>query len=485
MLILPLDRPLTRETFPWTTALLVLLNVLVFCVLQAGDGPAEARAEAFRSASGLAAQETEAYRRHLDETGGTLRGPRGGADLPEPLRDRLQARLADIDPRFQARLARGELLAPDETALWAGRRAEYEALAGRSTTWRFAQRSSDPSPLRMLTAAFLHGDLPHLLGNMLFLGLVGMLVEGVVGAWRTLLLYVLGALGAGMASLAWRWGEVGVGLGASGAVSAFMGAYCVLWGLRRVRFFYWFVVVFDYVRAPAIVLLPVWLAWEVYNLLANPDAGVGFDAHAGGLLTGAALALVVRYTGGTRTGFMDAPARAQEDEAAWNAAQAALGRMAPTEAEALLLPLAARRPERIDVQVALYRCARYAGTAARARERAAAVLALTAPDPAARAQQMEVVEDAARAGLLPEPPVLLAFAARLIEAAQPAAAARVLGTSAGEDPASARLWLRLALAREAAGDAAYRETLEILLARFPATPEAGKARFLLDAAASP
>ena len=59
------------------------------------------------------------------------------------------------------------------------------------------------------------------------------------------------------------------------AVAAIMGAYCVLWGLRRVRFFYWFVVVFDYVRAPAIVLLPV--------VAGNPDFLVWIDEETGPL----------------------------------------------------------------------------------------------------------------------------------------------------------------------------------------------------------
>ena len=37
MLLLPLHRPLTRATFPVVTALLILVNVLVYFGLQSGD----------------------------------------------------------------------------------------------------------------------------------------------------------------------------------------------------------------------------------------------------------------------------------------------------------------------------------------------------------------------------------------------------------------------------------------------------------------
>lgn len=61
MLLLPLHRPLTRATFPVVTALLVLINVLVFFGPQAGD---QARVQEVLTAyvpSRLAEIETPAY----------------------------------------------------------------------------------------------------------------------------------------------------------------------------------------------------------------------------------------------------------------------------------------------------------------------------------------------------------------------------------------------------------------------------------------
>jgi len=160
-----------------------------------------------------------------------------------------------------------------------------------------------------------------------------------------------------MFSLAWRWGDAGSALGASGAIAALMGAYCVLRGRRKVRFFWWFFVAFDYVKAPALVLLPFWLGWELVNLFLNKGAHVGFDAHAGGIVCGALLAL-----GWERRAFLDEDSiadAAADDRAALAKAQQHLGRLQIPAARALLEPIAARRPDDFDVRVALYRCARY------------------------------------------------------------------------------------------------------------------------------
>ncbi len=86
------------------------------------------------------------------------------------------------------------------------------------------------------------------------------------------------------------------GLGASGAVSALMGMYAVLYRLRRVRFFYQLFFYFNYVTAPALLLLPAWIANELLQHWLS-GRGVAYMAHLGGLLTGGslmALAMLLR-----------------------------------------------------------------------------------------------------------------------------------------------------------------------------------------------
>ncbi|MGH8080633.1 MAG: rhomboid family intramembrane serine protease, partial [Lysobacter sp.] len=262
MLILPLHRPFTRANFPFVTVLLALANVFVFLALQSGDRVGLQALREYYLDSGLGEIEAPAYRQHLHDT-----GQRAAMDafaaVGESEKIAYVGMRSQTDVGFAQALSSGALF-PDPQTLerWKPLRARYETLQQDVFTLRHIMRSSEIDPWRMFSAAFLHGDPMHLIGNMVFLLALGLLVEGAVGPLLFAALYVLGAYGSSAASLYWRWGEAGGGLGASGAIAAVMGAFCLVWGLRPVRFFYWIGVIFDYVRAPAILLLPLWLGWE-------------------------------------------------------------------------------------------------------------------------------------------------------------------------------------------------------------------------------
>jgi membrane associated rhomboid family serine protease len=76
-------------------------------------------------------------------------------------------------------------------------------------------------------------------------------------------------------------GTGGYGLGASGAVAALMGMYAVMYRLRRIRFFYQLFFYFNYVTAPALILLPAWIANEVLQHFFSGQ-GVGYMPTWGG-----------------------------------------------------------------------------------------------------------------------------------------------------------------------------------------------------------
>lgn len=484
MLILPLHRALTSKTFPFATALLMLVNAFVWFALQSGDGAAMRRADEIYRTSGLGRLELDAFERHLRERGrfdelDALRA----ADAGE--RQALVAQLTMTDVAFVARLERGELFerAADLDA-WRAARREYDAAQRAVFTLRHVLRSSEIDPWRMFASAFLHGGLLHLVGNMLFLAALGLLVEGALGPVRFVALYTLGAFGSSAASLAWRWGEAGGGLGASGAIAALMGAFCVIWGRQPVRFFYWIGVLFDYVRAPAIWLLPVWLGWEVYHLFAHPDLGIGFDAHAGGLVTGAALGAVLVASSQVRDEFIRDEVQDAERDQRWERAQELLGRMRLAEADALLSQLQAERPERFDIALARYRVAQNAADPIARMDRARELLCLPAPDAAIARQQAEILAQH-RALAMPRPEGV-AQARRWIRLGEVAAAEALLlriPPEALEDGERelAQAWLELGASLRERGQAdAARRVLELVVARYPRQAQAGKARFLME-----
>lgn len=488
MLILPLHRVPGRHSIAWCTLGLMLVNLLVFVFLQAGDSRIRADAVQQYIDGGLAAIEAPLYRRYLESSGQHA----GAAEMDavmqagEPARSAMVSQRIDLDPGFHAWAAREGFGGDAERRQWQQARADYESLKARSVTDRFMLRGNEIDPLRMFTAAFLHGDFGHLLGNLVFLFMVGHLVEAALGAWRYLALYAVAAFGASIAALAWRWGEPSAGLGASGAIAGLMGAYCVLWGRRKVRFFYWFFIYFDYVRAPAIWLLPAWLGWEVVQMLVLRDAGVGFEAHAGGLVTGALVALALRQLGG---GLDESRLALAEDleqarpEPRLEAALQALGRMELDAAEQRLASLLASHPDWLPARVAHYRVARYAGHRQQAQERAERALAMDAARGEERVQLGELARDAIGFGLTISAATLGGLAGRLTEAGERAEARRLLEAiqaTPGDDAVLALAWLRLALAEERAGESGYRAALDLIVQRFPDSEPASKARFLLE-----
>lgn len=484
MLILPLHRPLTRATFPFVTALLVLVNVWVFFGLQSGDDEALERVRQHYVGSGLAALEAPAYERYLEQAARTDELTELRA-VPAPDRGEYVGGQTLTDARFAEALRSGALLADTAAKeLWLPLRAEHERLTDEVFTLRHILRSSEISARRMLSSAFLHGDVMHLVGNMLFLVVLGLLVEGALGPWRFAAVYLLGALGSSAVSLAWRWGDAGGGLGASGAIAALMGAFCVVWGRQPVRFFYWFGVVFDYVKAPAILLLPLWLGWEVYNLLAHDDMGIGFDAHAGGIVCGALLGTLLVWLKQVRESFIRDEGGGAGADDRWERAQAHLGRMQLREAEALLRELASEQPQRFDVRLARYRVARNGGAGAAWQARALELLAVPARNKDEVEQQREVAEALRGAGARLGEPLVQALAERWRALGEPAAAeALLLSDEASQLPGEfhARQLFELALAYGARQErTAQRRILLALLERHPDQPQAGKARFLLE-----
>lgn len=151
-----------------------------------------------------------------------------------------------------------------------------------------------------ITHLFLHGSLGHLLGNMLVFALVvAPFLEDAWGRPFFLGFYLLGGVAAGAAQ-AIPMGDSPIHvLGASGAISACLGAFALRFAHRRVRMFYWF---FLFVRGTFFV--PAWLyaffglAMDLLGLrLMGTAGGVAYAAHVGGFLFGLAVVLVVRATG--------------------------------------------------------------------------------------------------------------------------------------------------------------------------------------------
>ena len=158
----------------------------------------------------------------------------------------------------------------------------------------------------LITSAFMHGSWLHLFSNMIFLIVFADNVEDRMGRWRFAIFYLLGAaVATGAHGLSSAGSPVPL-VGASGAVSAVLGAYIVVFPRQRVHTFIppliipW-IIASLFGRFPRFYLLwlPAWLFigyWVVIQVaeagaslgVAVEGGGVAWWAHLGGFAFGAA-----------------------------------------------------------------------------------------------------------------------------------------------------------------------------------------------------
>jgi len=155
-----------------------------------------------------------------------------------------------------------------------------------------------------ITHMFLHGDMWHLLGNMLFLWVVGCLLEDTWGKKTFLGFYLLGGIFAGLAHCLSEPGSSVPMIGASGAIAAAMGAFTVRHFMTKIKFFYFFLLFFrpfwGTFYLPAFGFLPFWFIQQVaFKELSDfmGGSGVAYVAHIAGYMGGVATALVFKATG--------------------------------------------------------------------------------------------------------------------------------------------------------------------------------------------
>lgn len=147
----------------------------------------------------------------------------------------------------------------------------------------------------LFTTLGLHGNGTHLLGNMLFLLVFGLPAERTLGPWRLLFVFIVGgALANFLAALSMDRPDRVI-IGASGAVSALIGAYLALFPGARLGVVLPLGLWLQFVRMPAAGLIGLWVILQLLFTWAGPSFGaVAWWAHLGGFAFGFLAALAMR-----------------------------------------------------------------------------------------------------------------------------------------------------------------------------------------------
>lgn len=167
------------------------------------------------------------------------------------------------------------------------------------------------------TSIFMHGDVNHLAGNMIYLWAFGRRIEDASGSWRFLLFYLLAGLVANMGGVLISTDSDTVSIGASGAISGVLGAYLILFPAAKVTCLWLPATAFRMmigilrrligrptrfkwtVQVRAFIIL---IFFAITNLIPTfqtietgaLDGGVNYVAHATGFLSALLIFLFVR-----------------------------------------------------------------------------------------------------------------------------------------------------------------------------------------------
>ena len=293
MLIIPLTEKISWRNPPIVTIGIILLNCLVYFGFQSGDTEQHIRASEFYFTSGLAQIEVPRYIAYREGRLHAMDDSRQADRFDEETLVRYYMEM-QRDKVFLKKLRNDEIITPAHLQYeqWKALRSDYESRQLQIVSFRYGFRPAQKSALTSFTYMFLHGSFGHLFGNMVFLWIVGCMLEMGLGRFKYIGLYIIGGLMA-----VWGYWLVYMDspmplVGASGSIAGLMGAYAVLFNKKKVKIFFSLGFYFNYLRIPAIVLLPVWLGNEFYQLFFGGDSYVAYAAHIGGLIGGAAFGLI-------------------------------------------------------------------------------------------------------------------------------------------------------------------------------------------------
>lgn len=303
MLLLPIghDRQVTRR-LPLITLLLICANIVVFIYTETvGLQQNTRKSLALKSLIEFAEAHPEVK---LDETARDRIGRMSDLELDEMeayvRQDRLLKALQGKIPADANTLALADrgVLQQESNRLSAAFVAAYDDFYGYK--FGFIPAFHKSSVVNYFSCMFLHGGFLHILGNMLFLFLAGIAMEDAWGRVFYALFYLAAGIAA-TATHAFTAPDSKVYLvGASGAIAGLMGAFMVRYFKARIKFFYFIIFRAGTFKAPAYVMLPLWIALELKDTFLHPDSdggGVAFWAHIGGFFFGAVVGALVHYSG--------------------------------------------------------------------------------------------------------------------------------------------------------------------------------------------
>jgi membrane associated rhomboid family serine protease len=231
--------------------------------------------------------------------------------------------------------------------------SQLQKVRDGSVVWNYAFHPFHPTLRSYITANFLHGGWLHIIFNMWFLWLAGVVLEDVWGRIAYPIFYlVCGVVALAIHGIVFSGSLVPV-VGASGAIAGLMGGFLARFPKTRIRLAWILFIKPIKFSVPAYIVLPMWLLiqvfWGALSAAVHAEGGVAYWAHIGGFAFGAIGALLMKYTGIEHS--LD---QAIEAKVSWTAdprivrATESLAENNPAGAIASLRQLVAEKPDSVE-----------------------------------------------------------------------------------------------------------------------------------------
>ncbi len=156
---------------------------------------------------------------------------------------------------------------------------------------------ADYQLVTLISALFIHASWVHLLGNMVYLWVFGVPLERRLGGVGMVVVFVIGGALANL-FVVFRVPELTSPIvGASGAVSAVVGAYLGMFPSRRIGMLMPLGLYLQFARVPAVLVIGSWFTLQLVYTVLGPITGVvAWWTHMAGFALGLMFALLVRAT---------------------------------------------------------------------------------------------------------------------------------------------------------------------------------------------
>ena len=167
----------------------------------------------------------------------------------------------------------------------------YKGVPTLTREYALVPNKYEERPETFITSMFLHWDIQHLFGNMLFLFFIGAFLESLIGSGRYIVAYIASGLAGGIGVIL----APGLGLmspdamvvGASGAIFGIIAAVAILKPMEQIYLFFF--------PMPMFLFGLLYVGLQVYYMFTGGEAGVANIAHFGGAVAGIIFGLYFRF----------------------------------------------------------------------------------------------------------------------------------------------------------------------------------------------